>query len=244
MSDSSLSAADIIALTKDNDHDGMNGGYFWWVIIFLIIAMMFSGNGFGFGGNGATNTLIGEDEFIKRDIFNTNQNVSNTSAATQRDILETGCTTQRDVLENRYTTQLGFANANAASQACCCETQKEILQSRYDNSIGQCNIQRDILLGNQNITSQLDNCCCDLKTAIHSEGEATRALIQANTIQDLRDRVNERDRELQSAQLQISQLSQTANITNTLRPFPQPAYITCSPYQSYGNYGFGCGCNV
>ena len=87
-----------------------------------------------------------------------------------------------------------------------------------------------------------------MKTAIHTEGEATRGLIQANTIQDLRDKVNERDRELQSAQFQISQVSQTSNIVNTLRPFPQPAYITCSPYQSYGygcgfnNCGCGCGC--
>lgn len=238
MDNNGLSAADVIALTRDNDK-GTSGGYFWWVIIFLIIAFMFNG-GFGFGGN---NTLIGEDEFIKRDIFNTNQNVSTTSAATQRDVLTSSNQTQRDVLENRYTTQLGFANANAANQACCCETQKEIIQSRYDNALGQSNIQKDLLLGNQNMLSKMDNCCCDLKTAIHAEGEATRALIQSNTIQDLRDRINERDRELQSAQFQISQISQTNTITNTLRPFPQPAYITCSPYQSYGTYSFGCGCN-
>lgn len=240
MDNNGLSAADVIALTRDNSN-GMEGGHFWWVIIFLIIAAMFNGFG-GFGNNGTVGTLIGEDEFIKRDIFNTNQNVSTTSAATQRDVLTSSCQTQRDVLENRYNTQLGFANAQAQNQACCCETQKEILQSRYDNSLGQCNIQKDILLGNQNIQSKLDNCCCDLKTTIHAEGEATRALIQSNTIQDLRDKINERDRELQSAQFQISQVAQTNTITNTLRPFPQPAYITCSPYQTYGTYGFGCGC--
>lgn len=53
--------------------------------------------------------------------------------------------------------------------------------------------------------------------------------------------------DLQSAQLQISQLSQTSNIVNSLRPTPIPAYLTCSPYESafygrFGNCGCGCGC--
>lgn len=217
MNDAGFSLADIRAATACNNNDGYgfgNGGWFW-----IIILLFFCG-GWNRNGNYGEIPLV-SDEFIKRDIFNTNQNVS-TSA----------CQTQRDVLENRYTTQLGLANLASETQECCCETQKEILQSRYDNALGM-----------QNIQGQLAQCCCDLKAAIHSEGEATRGLIQANTIQDLRDKVNERDRELQSAQFQISQVSQTSNIVNTLRPFPQPAYITCSPYQSYSNCGYGCGCN-
>ena len=55
--------------------------------------------------------------------------------------------------------------------------------------------------------------------------------------------------ELQSAQFQLSQLSQTDNIVNRLMPVPKPAYLTCSPYAAaFGigtnynyNYG-GCGC--
>ena len=52
--------------------------------------------------------------------------------------------------------------------------------------------------------------------------------------------------ELQSAQLQLSQLSQTRNIINEIKPCPVPAFITCNPYTSYyPPYGFnnGCGCN-
>ena len=78
-----------------------------------------------------------------------------------------------------------------------------------------------------------------MKSAIHAEGEATRGLIQANTIQDLRDKVNERDRELQSAQFQISQVAQTRSLVEQLRPSPIPAYLTCSPYFAYNN---ACGC--
>ena len=53
--------------------------------------------------------------------------------------------------------------------------------------------------------------------------------------------------ELQSAQFQLSQLSQTDNIINRLMPVAKPAYLTCSPYAAafgIGNYGYnnGCGC--
>lgn len=154
-----LSAADVAAVTRNNDYDGFgNGGWIW----IILLAFLFRGNWGGYGGYGNESPLVSE-EFIKRDIFNTNQNVSNTA-----------CQTQRDVLENRYTNQL-----------CCCETQKEILQSRYDAALQA-----------QTIQAQLASCCCDLKTAIHAEGEATRGLIQGNTIQDLRDKLAERDRDL------------------------------------------------
>lgn len=115
-----LSAGDILALTKQNGMDGMNGGYFWWVIIFFIIAGVFGGgNLFGRNNYGAENALLGSDEFIKRDIFNTNQNVSTTGAQTQQEILGTGCQTQRDVLESRYTTQLGLQQLQNSQQNCC-----------------------------------------------------------------------------------------------------------------------------
>lgn len=206
-----LSASDVLALTKDND--GLGGGQFWWVIVFLIVAAMFNGNGFGFGNNGTTNALIGEDEFIKRDIFSTNQNVSNTACQTQRDVLESKYNLGSQIQENRF---------NCSQNAC--NTQKEILQNRYDNALQTNTLQ-----------SQMQNCCCDLKAEGLANTQKILDKLCENEIAQLRT-------DLQAAQLQISQLSQTANITNTLRPFPQPAYITASPYQSY--YGYGCGCNV
>jgi hypothetical protein len=47
--------------------------------------------------------------------------------------------------------------------------------------------------------------------------------------------------ELQSAQFQLSQLSQTDNIINRLMPVAKPAYLTCSPYASSFGFGFGLG---
>lgn len=213
MNGSNMSPADVAAVVDNNGYaDGAFGGGWMWLIVLLLL---FRGNNWG------ENQTLTSDEFIKRDIFNTNQNVSNTA-----------CQTQRDVLESRCTTQLGLQQVQASQQQCCCDTQKEILQSRYDSA-----------LQSQNVQAQLQNCCCDLRTAIHAEGEATRGLIQNNTIQDLRDRLAERDRDLSAANFQISQVAQTSNIINAVRPFPQPAYITCSPYAASNGYGYNCGCN-
>jgi hypothetical protein len=70
-----------------------------------------------------------------------------------------------------------------ALKDCCCTTNRNIDAVRYE--------------GAQNTTA--------ITNAIHAEGEATRALINANTIQELRDRLEARDRELMTANFQLSQ---------------------------------------
>lgn len=201
---SGLSAGDIMALTRNND--GFFGDGIWGIIMLLIIAGLFSGNGFGWGnrGNGvvANDTLLG-DEFIKRDLFNVNQNVSNTA-----------CQIQKEVLENRF---------NCSQNAC--NTQKEILESRYTTQLGFQNTQAD-----------LASCCCDLKTAIHAEGEATRSMIQSDKIEQLRDQVYASNLALNNANL-------ANTVINSVRPFPIPSYTVTSPYVGLYNPYNGCGCN-
>lgn len=209
----SLSGTDALSVmnaTRGNYYgfDGMNS-WFW------IILLLFCGRG-NFGGYGNESTLV-SDEFIKRDIFNTNQNVSTTS-----------CQTQRDVLEGKYDTQIAINNATAQAQACCCETNRNIDSVKYDT-----------LLNFKDMQAQLASCCCDLKTAIHAEGEATRGLIQANTIQDLRDRLAQSQRETDTANLALQNNAQTQTLLAQINKVPQPAYITCSPYTT----AYNCGCN-
>lgn len=40
------------------------------------------------------------------------------------------------------------------------------------------------------LSAQIADCCCKTQTAIHAEGEATRAMIRENEIQNLRDQVS------------------------------------------------------
>lgn len=210
MNGNGLSAGDIMALTKDRDGNAFDWS---WIIGLLVIGGLFGGfgGGFGWGNRGvATETDI-DTRFLERDIFNTNQNVSNSA-----------CQTQRDVLESRYTTELGLSQLGANMQNCCCSTQKEILQSRYDNA-----------LQTQTLSSQISSCCCNLETAIHAEGEATRNQMLQDKIEQLREQVNTSNLALNSANL-------ANQIITAVRPTPTPAYLTCSPYFAYNN-GCGCG---
>lgn len=67
------------------------------------------------------------------------------------------------------------------------------------------------------IGSQMAQCCCELKTTMHAEGEATRALIQQNLVQDLRDKLADKDRELLTTGLVTAQTIQTNNLENYIR---------------------------
>ena len=98
---------------------------------------------------------------------------------------------------------------------CCCTTNRNIDAVRYEAAKNT----------------------CDITTAIHNEAEITRALINSNTMQALRDKLEERDRDVMIRDFQLSQLAQTASLVGELRPVARPAYITCSPYTT----SFGCG---
>jgi hypothetical protein len=113
---------------------------------------------------------------------------------------------------NNSITSEGRALQNQLA-SCCCDTNRNIDAVRHENA--------------QNT--------CAITTAIHAEGEQTRALITANEVQALRDKVQE----LSLAQ---SQCAQNAYLTQALRPFPVPAYQVSNPYCGCGaecnNYGF------
>ena len=95
---------------------------------------------------------------------------------------------------------------------------------------------KDAICGtNRNI----DGVRYDITSAIHAEGEATRALINATTMQELRDKLADKDRELLTANFQLSQQAQNAYLINEIRPCAKPAYITCSPYTTASFCGGG-----
>lgn len=202
---------------------GNNRGYdgMWGGEWFWIVIILFAFWGNGFGNrNNGLETDI-DTRFIERDIFNTNQNVSTTGCQTQRDVLETKYDLGTQVLENRF---------NCSQNAC--NTQKEILQNRYDNA-----------LQTQTISAQMAECCCNLRAEGLANTQKIIDLIQQDKIDQLREQVNTTNLALNNANL-------ANQIINSVRPFPQPSYITCSPYQSafpaYPNYGYGygynCGC--
>lgn len=102
---------------------------------------------------------------------------------------------------------------------------KQKIKSFYDNNYGETNRNID------SVRADAYKNTCEITNAIHAEGETTRALINANTMQDLRDKLEARDREVMIRDFQLSQLSQTDRLVDRLSPQPKPAYLVCgSPY--------------
>ena len=187
---------------------------------FLLFALIFGGMGNGWGGGfGGGNAALTRAEMF--DGFN-NQTVVRKLDGITQGLCDGFYAQNTNLLQGFNTVGSQIAENRFAAQQCCCDTNRNIDSVRVG----------------------VQQCCCDLKTAIHEEGEATRALMNANKIESLRDRLAERDRELLTTNMQLSQQAQSANLINTLRPFPQPAYITCSPYESSkcaSSYNY-CGC--
>lgn len=208
------------------DGFGCGGGWFMWIIV-LFALMGGWGNGFGRGyGNGPGLTQVEmqqgfDTQNILRKLDGINNGLCDGFYAQNTTMLNGFNGVQRDLCQGFASVNAGIAENRFAMQNCCCETNRNIDAVRAENYKNT----------------------CEITNAIHAEGEATRALINHNVMQDLRDKLADRDRDLMTANFQLSQQAQSANIIGTLRPFPQPAYITCSPYQAASTvYGCGCAC--
>lgn len=211
-----LSAADIMALTKEGGSGEMWNNPF----IYLVwLAVLGGGNGGLFGGN---RDAALQGAVTRSDLFEgfNNQDINGQLRGITNGICDGFYVTNSGMKDGFYGIQGALAENRFASQACCCETNRNIDAVRYEAAKNT----------------------CEITSAIHAEGEATRALINSNTMQELRDRLEARDRELMAANFQLSQQAQTAALVGELRPCAKPAYITCSPYTTSGFYGgFGCG---
>ena len=205
-----LSAGDILALTKNNEN-GMWDNPF----IYLVwLAVLGGGNGlFGNRGDAAVQGAITRSDRFEG--FN-NQDVNGQLRGITNGICDGFYAVNSGMKDGFYGIQGALAENRFAQQSCCCETNRNIDAVRYE--------------GAQNT--------CAITNAIHAEGEATRALINANVMQELRDKLEARDRDVMVRDFQLSQLSQTAALVGELRPCAKPAYITCSPYTTTP---FGCG---
>ena len=190
------SLSDIRAATEHERDEGFGGGAWWIIILFLFMFGMG-----GFGGFGGQNSALTRAEM---------QQGFDTAEVTRKlDGLSYGLS---DGFYAQNTTMLnGFAgvtaaveNARFAAQQCCCETNRNIDGVRYD-------AQKNT---------------CDIITAIHAEGEATRNMMQQNEIQQLRDRI-------QRAELRDA-------MCGVVR------YPMATTYTSGGNPFCGCnnGCNI
>lgn len=211
-----LSLSDIAALNNGRNYDdGMGMAAMWQNPFIYLVWLAVLGRGGGlFGNDGAGAALTRSDLF---EGFNT-QDINSQLRSITNGICDGFYAINNGLKDGLYGTQSAIAENRFAAQQCCCGLSRDIDSVRYDMSRG----------------------FCDVTGAIHAEGEATRALINANTMQALRDKLEDRDRELMTANFQLSQQAQNARLIEELRPCARPAYITCSPYTT-ASYCGSCG---
>lgn len=99
------------------------------------------------------------------------------------------------VADGFYATRQGISELGYGMKDCCCQINRNIDAVRYEAAKNT----------------------CDITSAIHAEGEATRALINANIMQELRDRLDARDRDVMARDFQLSQLAQNAYLVGALK---------------------------
>lgn len=206
-------------LDGNNNSNNNWGEWIWIIVIFAILG--WGGNGFGgFGGFGAGNSAIPamngiSNEFLYSNLNGTLGRLSDSVSAGFQGLNNGMCDIGYNMLG-------GFKDLTSSIDNCCCTTQRNIDGVRYDLAKSTCDV---ITAGDRNT-----------RDIIESGNANTQRIIDMMTqsqMQDLRDSLN-------TANLQLSQQAQSANIISSLRPTPMPAYITCSPYASaMGNCGCG-----
>lgn len=188
-----MSAADLAAVMKDGDGFGNNG---WWII--LLFLFLGWGNG-GWGGNAANNEIY-------------------------------------PILENQQNLFAGFGNVNNALCAGFANAETAATSRQMADMQQMFALQNSMMQGFNSQQAQMAQCCCDnrlatqqLNTTIAQEACNNRQAL-ANSTQAILDKLcdqnldaalreNERLREqLAMSSLAASQVAQTAEIINALKP--------------------------
>lgn len=248
------SLADIAAVTRGNGNNGngfADGNNAWWVIIILLALFGgFNGNGWGNNGGGQgvyetgagmqrgfdTSQIITKLDGINNGICSLGYDQLAQMNGINSNIMQTGFGIQQAINAD---TVANMQNTNALSTQlanCCCENRQGQAELRYTMATDTCAITNAIRQMGQDII-QNDNANY---RQLHDENVALQ-------MQQKNEQIQAQQAQITQLQLQASQEAQNNYLINTLRPCPQPAYITCNPFTGtinpYGNGNCGCGNN-
>lgn len=170
------SLSDLAAVSKDNDGWGGSGGAWWIIILFLFVFMGGGWGGFNRQGEfGQYATAASQQEILFGQHFGQlNDRITNVGNG----LCTLGYEMQGNIGQLGREVSLAQAGTNTTIMQTGNSIQGQIAQCCCDNR-----------LATANLSAQMDRQTCDITTAIHAEGEATRALMQANELQALRDKV-------------------------------------------------------
>ena len=200
----------------------------------------------GFDNQSVMNKLNGLENGLCDGFYAQNTNILNGFHGVDNAVCQLG-----------YQTQQGFSTLGAQLADCCCTTQRAIDHANFQTAQGI-----------NNIGTQLASCCCETQRQIERGFCDTNYNLATNTTSIIQNAHNDTDRviakldamemarkdetidalrsQVNALNLAQSQANQNTYLINTLRPCPQPAYISCNPWAGSGYGGCGtyssCGC--
>lgn len=193
-------------MSDNYENDCLFGGSGLTLIVLMLFFLTIGGNGMfgGWGGNSAIQGAMTRAELYE------GLNSQNTFSEFRS-------------IQNEVTN--GFTRTNDNLAAGFNGIQRDIACGVNGIQSSLCQGFAGINAGIADLGYKMQDCCCELKTVAHAEAEATRALIQQNTIQELRDRLQDEKNERLATGLVTANTIQTNNLENFIR-----------------SYSSGCGC--
>lgn len=185
------SLSDVAAVTKNSD-DFMGNGAWWIIILFLFT---FSNGGLFGGGRGSLTRDELDFTNLDSSIRGVQQGLADGFYAVNTGMLNGFNGIQRDLCTGFGGVNTAITSLGYQMKDCCCEVNRNIDALRFENSRNT----------------------CEIVNAIRDDGAATRALINANVMQELRDKVADKDRDLIAANFQISQQLQNQYLISQLK---------------------------
>lgn len=240
-----LSASDVALLTGNTGNNGAfgnNGDWAWIIVLFLIFGIGNRGFGGGFGGgygSGAADNYVLATDFatIERKLDGVNNGL---------------CDGFYAMAQQFSNTNQNIFNSTAALQNTLCQGFSGVNQAITTNGY-------ETRLGLNGLSSQLANCCCDIREGIsgvnynlamntntlqnamcmntrdivEAQTCGTRAIldaITANRIEDKNAQIQAQQNEINALRLAASQEKQNNYLVSKLGPkCPEPAYVVNGP---------------
>ena len=241
-----LSAADIAAVTGNNNGFGDFGANGWWIIILLLFAFGGGwGNGYGNGGNGAVpyidstvqrgfdqSAVMGGLGGVQNAITSGFVDVQLGLAGVNQNIAQMGYNMSTQFLNGFCDNKLGIANlgADIAREACA---DRQAINEGLMNLTAQNNANTNMLVNtiNSGIQSLKD---MNFQQQLDAERRENQNLRTQLNMQNLAA-----SQAQQTAQLVADNNAQTQYLVNRIAPTAVPAYTVPNPNVGgcCGNYG-------
>ncbi len=224
LSNGELSAADVAAVTGNNNGFGGFGGdgSFWIVVLFLFALMggNWGGNGGGFGGNGY------QQGFNQAAVMNGIGQIQQGQCAGFANAETAANARQVADMQQMFNLSTQFSN-------CCCENRLATANLEASLAREACANRQAVADGIQSIKDMMCQDKIDAKNELIANLRQQMNMMQLASSQSAQTQALIANNELQTAALE-----------QYLAPTPRPAYIVQNPNCCQQNYYNGCGCGM